>query len=56
METRPMASKWRREGCGGVAQACWSFRKQRLPHYCAVQHEIACFEAKFCVTISPALG
>jgi len=34
----------------------WTFRKQRLPHYCAVQHENACFEAKFFVTFSFALG
>jgi hypothetical protein len=34
----------------------WSFPKQRLPHYCAVQHENARFKAKFFVTFSFALG
>ncbi|MER9305004.1 hypothetical protein [Mesorhizobium sp. M0496] len=35
---------------------CWLFPKQRLPHYCAVQHENARFKAKFFVTFSFALG
>jgi hypothetical protein len=52
METRPSGVA---KGAAVPHPPCWSFRKQRLPHYCALQHEIAYFQAKFCVTFSPAL-
>jgi hypothetical protein len=45
----------RRKGAAVPHPPCWSFRKQRLPYYCALQHEIAYFQAKFCVTFSLAL-
>ncbi|MGT2465681.1 hypothetical protein ACVOMV_11620 [Mesorhizobium atlanticum] len=41
-------------GCK-VPQMAFDRFKQALPHYCAVQHDIACFRAKFFVTFSPAL-
>jgi hypothetical protein len=50
-------AEWEPKPGGAVPHASyWTFRKQRLPHYCAVQHENACFEAKFFVTFSFALG
>ncbi|WP_096447154.1 hypothetical protein [Mesorhizobium sp. 113-1-2] len=45
-----------RVNSGHAAKALWSFRKQSMPYYCAVQHENACFEAKFFVTFSFGLG
>jgi len=51
------ASDTRRSRDAAVPRASyWSFPKQSLPHYCAVQHENARFKAKFYVTFSFALG
>jgi hypothetical protein len=50
-------AEWEPKPGGAVPHASyWTFRKQSLPYYCAVQHENACFEAKFFVTFSFALG
>jgi hypothetical protein len=43
------------QGAAVPRASYWSFPKQSLPHYCAVQHENARFKAKFFVTFSFAL-